>query len=235
MSNKEAIVLAGGLGTRMQGVLHDVPKCMALVKGVPFLTYVLLYLEKQSISKVILSVGYLKDQIINNYGSNFKSMVIEYAVETEPLGTGGAVKNAFDLCSLDECFVINGDTYFVPDLVEMENLHQHMNSTVTIATKHVDNSGRYGLVLTDQNGRITEFREKDPVSGNGWINGGIYLINKHSLAGKPMKFSLEKDFLAISCAAIPMFSYQTEAFFLDMGIPEDYTRAQTLLPSLIEI
>jgi len=235
MSNKEAIILAGGLGTRMQEVLHDVPKCMALVKGVPFLTYVLRYLEKQSVSKVILSVGYLKDQIINYYGSAFNSITIDYAIETEPLGTGGAVKNALDFCSQQDCYIINGDTYFIPDLIEMEEFHHRMISSVTIATKYMSDSDRYGLVLTDQNGRITEFREKVPASGNGWINGGIYLINKKSLAGAPRKFSLEKDFLAISCHGIPMYSFQTEAFFLDMGIPEDYTRAQLLLPSFIEI
>ncbi len=112
MNTKEAIVLAGGLGTRLQTVLPGIPKCMAPVNGKPFLTYVLDYLVSQGINKVILSVGYRKDQIINYFGEKYLSIIIKYAIETEPLGTGGAVKFAFEQCLQDQVFVVNGDTYF---------------------------------------------------------------------------------------------------------------------------
>jgi D-glycero-alpha-D-manno-heptose 1-phosphate guanylyltransferase len=236
MKDKEAIILAGGLGTRIQEVLPGIPKCMALVQDKPFLTYVLDYLIQQQISKVILSVGYRKEQIINHFGNYYQSLVIEYVTEDEPLGTGGATKLALTRCTQDNVFVMNGDTYFRPDMHVMENLHKHTAASITIAVKFLDETRRYGVVISNKSGRITDFREKDPKAGSGCINGGIYLVNRQLLDDfQQPKFSLENDVFKTYCSTIHMQAFQSDAFFLDMGIPEDYTRAQTLLNSSLEL
>ena len=233
MITKEAILLAGGLGTRLQDVLPDIPKCMAAVNGKPFLTYILDYLIDQEIDKVILSIGYRKDKIINYFGANYKNLVIEYAIENEPLGTGGAIKQSLDYCTQNDVFVINGDTYFTPGLKEMEEIHSQTKADITIAVKEMSETERYGVILTDKDGRITDFREKDPNTESGWINGGIYLIKRKIFDSiLDQKFSLENDVFKESCSTFKMQAYQTDAFFLDMGIPEDYIKAQILIPDL---
>jgi D-glycero-alpha-D-manno-heptose 1-phosphate guanylyltransferase len=229
---KEAIILAGGLGTRLQDVLPGIPKCMAPVRGKPFLTYVFDYLIDQEIDKVILSVGYRKDQIINYFGNSYKKLSIEYAIENEPLGTGGAIKLALEYCIQNDIFVLNGDTYFIPGLSEMEEIHFQTTADVTIAVREMKETGRYGLIVADLNGRIKDFREKEAKSGSGWINGGIYLINRNIFnTFSEEKFSLENDVFKKTCSKFKMQTYQTDAFILDMGIPEDYINAQTLIPA----
>ena len=170
---------------------------MAPVNGKPFLTYVLDYLAGQGVNKVILSVGYLKNQIINYFGGDYKSLKIEYAIENEPLGTGGAVKLSSGFCNQDEVFVLNGDTCFFPDLKAMEDLHFLKTADITIAIKQMTDTTRYGLVMTD-------FPEQ--------------------------KFSLENDIFKKSCSKFKMQAFRSDAFFLDMGIPKDYVKAQTMIP-----
>ena len=231
MKIKEAIVLAGGLGTRLRDVLPDLPKCMAPVRGLPFLTIVLDYLIEQQFTKVVLSVGYRKEQVINYFGNSYKSLTIVYASEDEPLGTGGAIKLALSYCTQQNVFVLNGDTYFIPDLLAMEEQHNQISADISIAIKQVADSGRYGSVITDDSGRIVSFREKAPDAVEGWINGGIYLLNKDVLDNiSQQKFSIENDVFKVSCSSLRIQSFQTDAFFLDMGIPADYERAQQILP-----
>ncbi|MEI6059811.1 MAG: nucleotidyltransferase family protein [Bacteroidota bacterium] len=230
MKDREAIVLAGGLGTRLREVLPDMPKCMAPVRGLPFLTYVLDYLGEQGINKVILSVGYRKEQIISYFGDIYHNLEIEYAVENEPLGTGGAVKLASSFCKQDKVFVVNGDTYFIPELAEMGRLHQETAADISIAVKYLPETSRYGLILAEADNRINDFREKDPASLSGWINGGIYLLNRKIFDAVPeTKFSLENELFRTSCSKLRLIAFRTDAFFLDMGIPDDYARAQTLI------
>jgi len=233
MLTNEAIVLAGGLGTRLQHVLPDIPKCMAPVNGKPFLTYVLDALEKQNLDKVILSVGYRKDHIINYFGSNYRSLKIIYSIENEPLGTGGAIKSALRYCDNKHIFILNGDTYFKPELDAMSDLHKKSAADITIAVKYLADTERYGLVVADQHGKIVEFREKDKLTGNGWINGGIYLVRTAVFDNfQQQKFSIENDVFKVSCDKLHLQAFQTDAFFLDIGIPEDYKRAHTLLTAL---
>ncbi len=233
MINREAIVLAGGLGTRLQGILPDIPKCMAPVHGKPFLVYVLDYLVSQHINKAVLSVSYHKDQIINYFGKNYRSLKIEYAIETALLGTGGAVKYALNQCLLDKVFVLNGDTYFTPDLQAMENEQLKTLADITIAVKHMQETSRYGLVISDESGMITDFREKDPIDGGGWINGGVYLLNRNIFDNhRQQKFSLENDLFKNSITTLSMQAFKTDAFFLDIGIPEDYANAQLVIPEI---
>ncbi len=236
MNTKEAILLAGGFGTRMQGILPDIPKCMAPVQGRPFLTYVLDYLITQEIDKVILSVGYRKGQIISYFGNSYYSLHIEYAGENTPLGTGGAIKSAFNLCKQDEAFVINGDTYFRPDLSAMEKLHILSAADATLALKYMNYTERYGLVETDSKGRITDFKEKEIGSAGGWINGGIYLIERKIFNDiKEDEFSIEKDVFKLSHSIFRLQTFKSDAFFLDMGIPADFEKAQSILKSQGEV
>jgi len=229
MITKEAIVLAGGLGTRLQGILPDIPKCMAPIQGKPFLAYVFDYLISQKINKVILSVGYLNDQIIRYFGNNYQSLLIVYSIEEEPLGTGGAIKSAINYCSQDQVFVINGDTYFIPDFEAIETKHIQTKADITIAVKYLTETDRYGLVQINKDGRITDFREKETLSSGGWINGGIYLIKKLVFDDfHEDKFSLENDVFKVSCSQINLQAFKTDTFFLDMGIPEDYANAQNM-------
>lgn len=236
MMTNEAIVLAGGLGTRLQRVLPDIPKCMAPIHGKPFLTYVLDYLVNQQIDKVILSVGYRKEHIINYFSDSYKSLSIEYAIEPKPLGTGGAIKFAFGYCKNYQAFVINGDTFFTPDLSGMEKHHVQSNADATIAVKYMQQTVRYGLVVADPDGRITNFAEKESDSGGGWINGGLYLLNRQIFNDiLKDKFSIEIDIYKANCEKYNLHAFRSDSFFLDMGIPEDYMRAQTMIASTGEV
>jgi D-glycero-alpha-D-manno-heptose 1-phosphate guanylyltransferase len=234
MDTKEAIILAGGFGTRLQSVLADIPKCMAPVNGKPFLTYILDYLITQKISKVILSVGFRKEHIINYFGDNYNSIAIVYAIENEPLGTGGAIKLAMNQVTGKSVFVLNGDTHFIPDLELMHETHEKSSADITIAVKQMLETDRYGTVELDKNAAIIHFKEKEPNMGTGLINGGIYLINRHVLdAFGEKRFSLEQVVFKKSTYSLKMQAFRTDAFFLDIGIPDDYTKAQNMIKAQI--
>lgn len=225
---KEAIILAGGFGTRLQGVVKDLPKPMAPVNGRPFLTYILDYLIEYHYTKVVLSVGYLHEIIEEFFGTQYKSLEIDYAVETEPLGTGGGILFAFSKCKTDDVLVINGDTMFKVDLDEFEHFHQDKGCLLSIVLREVEDVARYGSVVIGGNGMITLFSEKQASVGRGLINGGIYLIDRKLFDKypQPQKFSFEKD-LMTKCYTQEMFyGMPSDGYFIDIGIPEDYARAQ---------
>ena len=225
---KEAIVLAGGFGTRLQSVVKDLPKPMADVNGRPFLTYVLDYLIDYNYTHVILSVGYLHEKIEDHFGNQYKSLQINYAVETEPLGTGGGIAYAMSFCKSQNILVLNGDTLFKADLFSLEHFHTQCDSCLSIVLRHVADTGRYGRVNINDKGQILSFTEKNKASGEGTINGGIYLINKAFLQKLtlPQKFSFEKDLMEKYVSTIPFYAIESDGYFIDIGIPEDYARAQ---------
>jgi D-glycero-alpha-D-manno-heptose 1-phosphate guanylyltransferase len=175
---KEAIILAGGLGTRLRSVVNDIPKPMAEVCGKPFLSYILDFLIKYGIKRVILSVGYKWEAIREFFGEQYKSINLVYAIEYEPLGTGGAIKNALKYVRDTEVFILNGDTLFNIDLSVFYSLHKNKNSNLSIALKKMNFTERYGSVKIDENNRIIDFSEKAQ-KFNILINGGIYLLNKN--------------------------------------------------------
>lgn len=227
----QSIVLAGGFGTRLQGVVKDLPKPMAPVNGKPFLTYILDYLSDYGYQKAILSVGYMHEKIENYFGNHYKSLTIEYAVETEPLGTGGGIVNAMQRCSSDNVLVLNGDTLFHVDLAAFETFHQQKGCLMSMVLRQMPDVGRYGSVQTDTEGRITLFAEKNTATGQGFINGGIYLINRQLFKKYPQsqKFSFEKDLMEKIYCSEPIFGFRSNAYFIDIGIPDDYARAQSEL------
>lgn len=231
VENKEVIILAGGFGTRLQGVVKDVPKPMAPVNGRPFLTYILDYLIGYQYNKVILSVGYLHEKIEEYFGHQYKSLEIDYAVETEPLGTGGGIAYAMSKCSSDNVLVINGDTMFKVNLTEFEQFFTEKRCLLSIVLREVEDVSRYGSVTIGNNNMIILFSEKGISAGHGFINGGIYMINR-ALFDKypqPKKFSFEKDLMEKYYTRELFYAMPSDGYFIDIGIPEDYARAQNEL------
>lgn len=224
----EAIILAGGLGTRLKPVVHDIPKSMAIVNHRPFLEYLMDFLITQEINQVVLSVGYKCEFIIQHFGNQYKSLKISYAVEKEPLGTGGGIRLAFWKIEGVRAFILNGDSFFRIDYRKMLSDHLRKKSTATIALRKLEHTGRYGRVCINRNKRIISFQEKNEQDIPGYINGGIYIIEKASLMEPEFrgKFSIETDFFESSYRENKMFGFPSEAYFLDIGIPEDYKKAQ---------
>ena len=225
---KEAIILAGGLGTRLNGVVKEVPKSMALINGRPFLEYQLNYLESWGINRVILSVGYKSEIISNYFKDKYKSIEIEYSYEDEPLGTGGGIKKAFEKVKGKYAFVFNGDTFFDVDLRKLNTFRKKKDADVLLVLRFVDDIKRYGAISYDAENIITDFSEKNKKSGEGYINGGIYLINKNYFQkfDLPEKFSIEKDFFEKYYSTHDFYGFRCSSYFLDIGIPEDYYKAQ---------
>lgn len=223
----EAIILAGGFGTRLRHVVSDVPKPMAPMNdsGKPFLSVLLKKLSEEGITHVVLSTGYMSEVIETYFGNNYAGIRIDYSVEKTPLFTGGAVKLALSKCQEDTLFVLNGDTYFDVDLAAMFAFHTEQRADFTVAIKEMHDFDRYGTVEV-QDGRIISFREKQ-YREDGWINGGIYCLKRSFLADFPMtKFSLEKDFMEKKLSEINMMAFPSEGYFIDIGIPEDYALAR---------
>lgn len=222
----EAVVLAGGLGTRLRSVVSEVPKPMALVAGRPFLEYMLDSLVARGFSKAVLAVGYRHEVIEKHFGSCYGGFEIEYSVEDSPLGTGGAIKAALAKCTDEHVFAVNGDTYFVPDFDKMLSSACENAADAVVAVKRMKDCSRYGTVL-QQNGRVLQFREKQPIC-NELINGGVYCIRRTALFNYPDCFSFEKDFLEKRVEDGKIFCIESDSSFTDIGIPQDYALAQQM-------
>jgi D-glycero-alpha-D-manno-heptose 1-phosphate guanylyltransferase len=223
----EVIVLAGGLGTRLQGVIGSQPKCMAIVAGEPFLFHLFTYLTEQKCSRVILSLGFRHEAVTEWLVSTHWPFEISYVVEQEQLGTGGGIALAMKATQSKDIIVINGDTMFRVNLNDMMQFHTNKNAATSVALKEMLEFERYGIVKTNAAQLITSFEEKQ-YCAKGWINGGTYMINKASFEAMKMpgKFSFEKDYLEAYVNNQSFFGYASDAYFIDIGIPEDYTQAQ---------
>jgi D-glycero-alpha-D-manno-heptose 1-phosphate guanylyltransferase len=228
----EAIVLAGGFGTRLREVVPDLPKPMAPVAGKPFLEIFLHTLARKGFSRVVLSLGFMAEKISGYFGDQFADMELDYVVEDHPLGTGGALRLALASCKQDHVFVFNGDTFLDLEVDEVERLWQERYHPIIVG-RAVPNTARYGRLLTAQ-GLVTGFSEKG-VAGPGLINAGCYVLDRCRLDSFPLlqAFSLETDFLSNVVQQIPVDVFVTEGLFIDIGIPEDYERAQTLLAGAV--
>jgi D-glycero-alpha-D-manno-heptose 1-phosphate guanylyltransferase len=215
----EAIILAGGLGTRLHGVIGAQPKCMAPVNGQPFLAYLFEYLERNKCTRAILSLGYKHKMVINWLEEQDTYFEIDCAIESEPLGTGGGILAAIEDAATDDVLILNGDTMF--------KFHRANNATTTLALKHMTDFDRYGVVNTNDKGVITSFEEKKQTA-EGTINGGVYIINREKFLAKnlPEKFSFEKDYLEKFVNEKGFYGYKDSAYFIDIGIPQDYDKAQ---------
>ncbi|HRP94666.1 MAG TPA: nucleotidyltransferase family protein [Rhodocyclaceae bacterium] len=228
----EAIVLAVGLGTRLSGVVPDLPKPLAPVAGRPFLSFVLDALDAGGFDTVVLAVGHRAQAIRDCYGERYGTMRLAYSVESTPLGTGGAIALALRQTSGAEVFVLNGDTFVELDFGAMRALHAREAERLTMAAQAVDDAGRYGT-LDVRGDHVHAFVEKGR-SGPGLINAGVYLLRRDLLGADavPDAFSFETDFLMPRAAAIRPRAFRTRGLFIDIGVPEDYARAQAMLAAL---
>lgn len=224
----EAIVLAGGFGTRLRSVVSDVPKPMAPIGDKPFLAYLLNELSRKGVNRVILSVGYKAEIIIKYFGSSYEGMDIEYAVEQEPLGTGGAVQLAMKSCTQDHIYIFNGDSYVNIDIKGME-VQWKIDRLQVIVGAVVEDTSRFGSILVED-GFVIGFAEKGK-SGPGLINAGCYLLDpiKFNKFHYTPPFSLEKDFFESELSNKNIKIKVAEGFFIDIGIPEDYKKIQNRL------
>jgi D-glycero-alpha-D-manno-heptose 1-phosphate guanylyltransferase len=234
----EAIVLAGGLGTRLASRLHGLPKPMAPVAGRPFLEILLNQLRRSGCTRVLLSVGQQHNIIQDHFGAFFHGIELDYVVESVPLGTGGAIRLALAQAREESVLVLNGDTFLDADYAAMLRFHASQGADATLAVVHRDDVSRYGSV-TIEGQRIVGFEEKGSSGPNqtraGWISAGTYVLSR-DLAWPPAlpeKFSIEFDFFVPEVARLRPAAYKVDGFFLDIGIPEDLDRAQTELAQFL--
>ncbi len=226
----EVIILAGGLGTRLRSAVGEIPKCLAPIQDAPFLGYLLQWLGQYPVEHVVFSVGHLREQVISYAQGRDWPFSYDFAVETSPLGTGGGVRLALGYCKEEQVFVINGDTFFPLNLNAMP-----FDAPVTLALKPMRDFERYGAVETagrDGHLQVTAFHEKRPCAA-GLINGGVYAIDRRrlDLSALPEKFSFEKDVLEPAAAKGRVGGWISDAYFIDIGIPEDYALSQWAIPA----
>ncbi|WP_373034661.1 nucleotidyltransferase family protein [Sulfurimonas sp.] len=222
----EAIILAGGFGTRLQSVVKDVPKPMADINGKPFLEYILNMLSKQGVTDVVFSVGYKADIIKKYFGHKYKNININYSIEEIALGTGGAIKKSLDMCKEKDVLVLNGDTYFDVSLNELFDKYKELDCSLILSLKVMHNSNRYGSVIVENN-YIKSFTEKK-YKEKSLINGGVYIINKNLFTNSILNgtFSFESDFLEKNVNNLKFGFLISNGYFIDIGIPEDYEKAK---------
>ena len=224
----EAVILAGGYGTRLRQVVADVPKPMAPIGDRPFLEIQLAMLDRKGFRHAVLAVGYLGQMIIDHFGVRFGNMALSYTIEDSPLGTGGAMQTALQHCHAERVFIFNGDTFLEFDCDAADRLWQADRRGVIVG-RAVPDTARYGrLAVTD--GWITGLVEKG-AAGPGVINAGCYVLNRTQLADLKLSlpFSFENDYLAVHLPASPFHLFTTDGMFIDIGVPEDFARAQDLL------
>jgi NDP-sugar pyrophosphorylase family protein len=227
----QAIVLAGGLGTRLRSAVPDLPKPMAPVAGRPFLCWILDRLVDAGFARAVLAVGYRHQAVQGFFGASYRGLPLVYSVERQPLGTGGAIRLAAGRVDADAVFVLNGDTVVEVDYAAMAAAHARESAAMTMVVCRVPDAGRYGA-LQVHDGRVCGFAEKGLV-GPGPINAGTYLVSAALIAeippGEP--FSFEQQLLVPRVGRIRPLAFAAEGLFIDIGVPEDYARAQALFAS----
>ena len=229
---QEAIILAGGLGTRLRSVVSDLPKPMAPVAGRPFLEYLLEYWMEQGVERFILSVSHLHQKISGHFGTEWRGCPIAYSVEAQPLGTGGAIVQALSLVHGTQVWVGNGDTFVDVDLAGMAKFHLGRSGCLTLATTRVISTARYSALEIGEDQKIRGFVAKGQ-DAPGQINAGVYALEKNIFllqAPPSERFSWEGDYLpALIKSGAPVLAFAAGDRFLDIGIPTDYARAESFL------
>jgi D-glycero-alpha-D-manno-heptose 1-phosphate guanylyltransferase len=233
---KEAIVLAGGLGTRLRSAVPELPKCLAPVGGRPFIGYVTDYFQREGIEKFIFALGYKSVYFDDFFRTAFPRGGYEISLEDEPLGTGGAIRQACGLAKDKTVLILNGDTFFRIDLGALSDFHDNRHAHCSLCLKPMQEFNRFGVVELGEGGRVSRFREKQYYQ-EGLINGGVYALNREAFIAEewPEVFSFEKDYLegpagATGAAGVAasrrLFGLVQRNYFIDIGIPEDYRRVQ---------
>jgi D-glycero-alpha-D-manno-heptose 1-phosphate guanylyltransferase len=227
VATDEAIVLVGGLGTRLRKVISDVPKPLAPVAGRPFLAWVLDRLAHGGMRHVILAAGYMADRVRETVGTEWSGMRVNYSIENSPLGTGGAIRQACVMLERDAVHVLNGDTFTAYDPAALERETSSRGATLGMALAQVQDTARYGAVIRDGT-RVIGFSEKG-TTGPGYVNAGSYFLTREAIEGLPDAscYSFETEVLAPLVAEGSVIGFDRTSDFIDIGVPEDYKRAQT--------
>jgi D-glycero-alpha-D-manno-heptose 1-phosphate guanylyltransferase len=226
LSGITAVVLAGGMGTRLREVVADRPKVMAEVNNRPFITYLLDQLADAGVARVVLCTGYMADLVSTVLGCSYRGMQLQYSAEPAPLGTGGAIRLAMPLYSSFPLLVLNGDSYFDLDLISFTTQHIDSGSKVSLALATVSDVSRYGAVEIAADNAITSFEEKGSRQGPGLINAGIYLLEQAAVETMPpdIPVSIERE-LFPSLIGHGLYGFAQSGKFLDIGVPADYQAA----------
>lgn len=224
-----AIILAGGFGTRLQSVINNLPKPMAPVCNKPFLDFQVRYLKHFGFQHIIFSVGYKHEVVESYFKNNYLDINIDYALEKEPLGTGGGIRLAIEKSKDENVLVLNGDSFFDMDLKKFYQSHLKSNSNNSLALRKVSNAARYGTIQLDEQNQIISFLEKNNLAAPGLINAGVYILNKKQfldLTPQHKAFSIEKNFFETKHQNLNLMGFEFEGYFIDIGIPEDYNQAK---------
>jgi D-glycero-alpha-D-manno-heptose 1-phosphate guanylyltransferase len=236
MYDFKAVILVGGLGTRLRSVVSSVPKVLAEVGKRSFLELLVQQLRSQGVHRLVLCTGYLADQVENRFGDGKTLGVeIEYSKEEQPLGTAGAVKRTEQyLRDVPDFLVMNGDSFLEIDFHSLMEFHRDHDAIATMAILRVQDTGRYGTVRVDANGRVRDFAEKTRNDTLGLVNGGVYILNRAIFQYIPQEpASLERDVFP-RLLDHGVYAQEQRGMFIDIGTPADYVRAQQLCESLNE-
>lgn len=220
----EAIILAGGHGSRLKSVVNNVPKPMADIHGKPFLEILLNSLDNAGFTRVILALHYMPEKIIEYFGSKFKNITLEYVIEDRKLGTGGAIKNSLEYCNNKYVYVFNGDSFIDLDFINLSKFCDDKKIPIIVG-QVVKDISRYGEIK-HKNNIVTGFLEKGS-QNSGIINAGCYILPRNIFENFQLKsnFSFEVDFLSRYINKLKFHLYVNEGLFIDIGIPEDYFKA----------
>jgi NDP-sugar pyrophosphorylase family protein len=228
-----ALILAGGLGTRLRGLLPDTPKVLAPVLGRPFLAFLLDALDAAGARRVTLCTGYQADKVEQAFGLTYKGLTLRYSREEQPLGTGGALRRAAAAQDGERFLALNGDSFVACDLAAFDAWHNEHGFAAALVLARVDDAARFGTVDADERGAVRGFHEKQGRAEPGWINAGVYLLGRELLLGLP-----EQGAVSIERDAFPHWlgrglgGYRVDAPFLDIGTPESLARAEAFLAGL---
>ncbi len=223
-----AAILAGGLGTRLRSRIADRPKVLAPVHGRPYLAYLLEQLAGAGVGTVVLLTGYLGDQVRSTFGDRYAGLRLVYSCEPSPRGTAGALRLALPSLPSSTILLLNGDSYCAVSLLDFWTVHSKRAADFSLVLSSVKNCSRYGRVQMDPEGRVLRFEEKSEARGPGWINAGIYLINRALIQEVPADapVSLERDMFPLWMTQKNCFGFPTQGRFLDIGTPESYSQAE---------
>lgn len=228
-----AVVLAGGMGTRIRAEVGDRQKVMAELGGRPFVSYLLDRVAACGIGRAVLCTGYLGGTVSQGLGENYKSLRLAYSVEEEPLGTAGALRHALPLIESGTVLVLNGDSYCTADMERHYEWHRAKGAEGSLVLVPAQESARFGRVDIDDDDRVRGFREKEEHGGPGWVNAGMYVLSRSLVEqipeGRPV--SIERECFPAWCDG-RLWGYRCEERFLDMGTPEDFHTAERFLAAL---
>jgi len=226
-SDMTAVILAGGLGIRLQSVVSDKPKVLAEVSGRPFLAYLLEQVAAAGFRDVVLCTGYMAEKVQDCFGRAYGPLQISYSREDKPLGTGGALRWALLDISSDTVLVMNGDSYIEVDLSAYVSWFFQKKCRAALLLTKVPDAARYGRVILNEDEDVVAFKEKQEGSGAGWINAGVYLIERSLIASIPtgIPYSLEREFFP-ALAGKGLLGFCTEGRFIDIGTPESYAQTE---------